>query len=236
MSLGTNIQYLRKINKLKQEQFAEKMGVSRQTVSRWESNEVTPELNKLVDMCSIFSCDLDTLVRGDLSLKDELYSEVTIRNIPSFRMAKYVMVSANPESDVIGYMKEWGRRSGLLAADPEAQMLGWDFPYVSQEQQMRFGLHGYVAAYVLPDGFETNCPGVEYCQNADAKYAVITVKEPHVQPFERIPAGYKIILDHLKENGISDRRTDDVIGCFEHEYEKDGICYMDICICVQDEA
>ena len=88
MSLGTNIQYLRKINKLKQEQFAEKMGVSRQTVSRWESNEVTPELNKLVDMCSIFSCDLDTLVRGDLSLKDELYSEVTIRDIPSFRMAK----------------------------------------------------------------------------------------------------------------------------------------------------
>lgn len=50
------------------------------------------------------------------------------------------------------------------------------------------------------------------------------------------PSRYKIILDHLKENGISDRRTDDVIGCFEYEYEKDGICYMDICICVQDEA
>ncbi|MBO7453064.1 MAG: helix-turn-helix transcriptional regulator, partial [Clostridiales bacterium] len=36
MNLGKNIQYLRKINKLKQDQFAEKMGVSRQTVSRWE--------------------------------------------------------------------------------------------------------------------------------------------------------------------------------------------------------
>ena len=58
MSLGTNIQYLRKINKLKQEQFAAKMGVSRQTVSRWESNEVTPELNKLGNILvrSGYSC------------------------------------------------------------------------------------------------------------------------------------------------------------------------------------
>ena len=48
MSLGTNIQYLRKLNKLTQEQLAEKMNITRQTVSRWESDEVTPELSKLV--------------------------------------------------------------------------------------------------------------------------------------------------------------------------------------------
>ena len=231
MSLGNNIQYLRKINRLNQEQFAEKMDVSRQTVSRWESNEVTPELNKLVDMCSIFSCDLDTLVRGDMTTNDEIYSEVSIRRMPAFRVAKYVMISQNPESDVMNYMKEWGKRSGLLASDPEAKMLGWDFPFVSQEQQMRFGLHGYVAAYILPEGFQTNCPGVEYCNNSESEYAVITVKDPHVQPFERIPLGYKIIMDYLKDNNISIRQTEDVIGCFEHEYEKDGVCYMDIYIC-----
>ena len=231
MSLGNNIQYLRKINRLNQEQFAEKMDVSRQTVSRWESNEVTPELNKLVDMCSIFSCDLDTLVRGDMTTNDEIYSEVSILRMPAFRVAKYVMISQNPESDVMNYMKEWGKRSGLLASAPEAKMLGWDFPFVSQEQQMRFGLHGYVAAYILPEGFQTNCPGVEYCNNSEAEYAVITVKEPHVQPFERIPLGYKIIMDYLKDNNISIRQTEDVIGCFEHEYEKDGVCYMDIYIC-----
>ena len=98
---------------------------------------------------------------------------------------------------------------------------------------MRFGLHGYMAAYVLPEGFQTNCPGVEYCQNSEAEYAVITVKEPQIQPFERIPAGYKIIMDYLQDNNISIRRTDDVIGCFEHEYEKDGIWYMDIYICTE---
>ena len=91
MSLGTNIQYLRKINKLTQEQFAEKMGVTRQTVSRWESDEVTPELNKLVELCSTFSCKLDELVRENMSSKDEIYSEVEIRKIPAFKMARYVM-------------------------------------------------------------------------------------------------------------------------------------------------
>ena len=206
MSLGSNIQYLRKINRLNQEQFAEKMNVSRQTVSRWESNEVTPELNKLVDMCTLFSCNLDTLVRGDITLKDEIYSEVTIRKVPAFRMARYVMVSPNPEADVLNYMKEWGKKSGLLAADPDAKLLG----------------------------FQTNCSGVEYCQNSEARYAVITVKDPQIQPFERIPAGYKIIMDYLQDNNISMRRTDDVIGCFEHEYEKDGVWDMDIYICIED--
>ena len=78
MSLGTNIQYLRKLKQLTQEQFAEKMGVTRQTVSRWEADEVTPELSKLVDMCSIFSCKLDALVREEMAAQSVIYSDVFI--------------------------------------------------------------------------------------------------------------------------------------------------------------
>ena len=91
MSLGTNIQYLRKINRLTQEQFAEKMNISRQTVSRWEADEVTPELDKLVELCSMFSCKLDELVRENMSFKEEIYSKVEIRKVPSFKMARYVI-------------------------------------------------------------------------------------------------------------------------------------------------
>ena len=50
MSLGTNINYLRKQKKLTQEQLAEKMNVTRQTVSRWETDKVVPEFAKLVDI------------------------------------------------------------------------------------------------------------------------------------------------------------------------------------------
>lgn len=228
MSLGTNIQYLRKINRLTQEQFAEKMGITRQTVSRWESDEVTPELNKLVEMCSIFSCKLDELVREDMSSKDAIYSEVEIRKVPAFRMARYVMISPNPESDVLNYMKDWGIKSGLTAADPNAKLIGWDFPFVSQELHTRFGLHGYVAAYVLPEEFQTNCPGVEYAQNKEAEYAVITVTEPSIRPFERIPTGYKCIMEFLQANNFKEKLCDDIVCCFEYEYEKDGVNYMDI--------
>lgn len=228
MSLGTNIQYLRKLNRQTQEQFAEKMRITRQTVSRWESDEVTPELNKLVEMCSIFSCKLDELVRENMSSRTELYSEVVVRKVPAFKMARYVMISPNPESDVQNYLKNWGRVSGLIAADPNAKLIGWDFPYVSQELQTRFGLHGYVAAYVFPEGFQTNCPGVEYVENKEAEYAVITVTDPFVQPFERIPAGYKRIMEFLQANHFKDTLYDDIVCCFEHEYEKDGVGYMDI--------
>ena len=215
MSLGTNIQYLRKLNKLTQEQFAEKMNITRQTVSRWEADEVIPELSKLVEICSAFSCKLDELVRENMSSKNEIYSEVKVRKVPAFKMARYVMISPNPESDVQNYMMNWGKVSGLVAADPNAKLIGWDFPFVSQELQSRFG-------------FQTNCLGVEYAQNKEAEYAVITVTEPMVRPFERIPTGYKHIMEFLQANNFKDKVSDNIIGCFEHEYEKEGVHYMDI--------
>lgn len=232
MSLGTNLQYLRKLNKLTQEQFAERMGVTRQTVSRWESDEVTPELNKLVEICTAFSCKLDELVRENMSSKDGIYSEVEIRKVPAFKMARYVMISPNPETDVLNYMKKWGMESGLTQSNPDAMLIGWDFPFVSPELQARFGLRGYVAAYILPEEFQTDYPGVEYAQNKEAEYAVITVREPFVQPFERIPAGYKHIMAFLKANNFKRKLSSDIVSCFEYTYDKDGVNCMDIYVYV----
>lgn len=99
---------------------------------------------------------------------------------------------------------------------------------MTQEQQSRFGLHGYAASYILPEGFETDCPGVEFAQNKEAEYALITVTEPFIQPFERIPTGYKHIMEYLQANNFKDKISDDILGCFEYEYEKDGVVYMDI--------
>ncbi len=230
MSLGTNIQYLRKLNKLTQEQFAERMSITRQTVSRWEADEVTPELAKLVDMCTIFSCKLDELVREDMSGKKAIYSDVTIRKIAAFRMARYVIISPNPEDDVNTYMKKWAKKCGLLDQFPDAKLIGWDFPFVSPELQNRFGMRGYVAAYVLPDGFATDIAGVEYADNAEADYAVITITDPFTQPFERIPNAYKNILEYLQANNFKEKQKENVISCFEYEYEKDGVNYMDVFI------
>ena len=230
MSLGRNIQYLRKQKKITQEQLAEVMSVSRQTISRWEADEIIPELNKLIALSELFACKLDALVREDLGNGEDVYSEVVVRKLPAFRMARYVMITPNCEADAHAYMKRWARRSGLQAAHPDARLIGWDFPFVTPEQQNRFGLRGYVAAYVLPEGFETREPGVEYANQREAEYAVITINDPFKAPFERIPNAYKRIMAHLQANGFTDKPREDILGCFEREYERDGVTRMDVYI------
>lgn len=230
MSLGSNISFLRKQKKFTQEQFAERMGVTRQTVSRWESNEVVPELAKLVEISDFFTCKLDALVKEELSDKGDIYSKVQIKKVAALRLASYVMISPDPESDVNHYMEKWASDSGLKAAYPNAKLIGWDFPFVSQEQQNRFGMHGYAAAYVLPEGFETQCSGVQYMENPEADYAVITIKEPSVRPFERIPDAYKLIMEYLQANNFKEKKQENILGCFEHEYEVNGTTFMDVYI------
>lgn len=230
MSLGKNIQYLRKQKKITQEQLAERMSVSRQTISKWEAGEIIPELNKLVALSDLFSCKLDALVKEDMNACDEVYSEIIVKKVKAFKMARYVMLTPNPEDDVNFYMENWARRSGLLDFQPDAMRIGWDFPFAISELQNRFGLRGYVAAYILPEGFETNCPGVQYSENAEADYAMITIKDPFVQPFERIPNAYKLIMEYLQANNFKEKQQENIISCFEHEYEKNGIIYMDVYI------
>ena len=229
MSLGKNIQFLRKQQKITQEQLAERMAVSRQTVSKWETDEVIPELNKLIDLCDIFACGLDTLVREELSACEDIYSEITIRTVKPFKMGRYVMVTPNPEDDVNAYLDAWAKRSGLLSFKPDAKRIGWDFPYVSLELQNRFGLRGYVAAYVLPEGFETECPGVEYAEQVEADYAVITIYNPF-SAYEHIHNGYKRIMEYLQANGFKEKPKDNVLTCFEYVYEQNGMTCMDVYI------
>lgn len=117
MSLGNNISFLRKQKKLTQEQLADRMRVTRQTVSRWESDEVIPELDRLVEMCGLFACKLDALVREDLTDQSEVYSKIQIKRIAPFKMASYVIISQNPESGALGYMDVFIHVDGVTKAD-----------------------------------------------------------------------------------------------------------------------
>ncbi|MBQ7378860.1 MAG: helix-turn-helix transcriptional regulator [Clostridia bacterium] len=71
MSFGTNIGYLRKKKGITQEELAERMYVSRQTISRWETDSVYPDVETVIRLCEILECDMETLVRGDASAKEE---------------------------------------------------------------------------------------------------------------------------------------------------------------------
>ena len=67
MTFGENLQFLRKRADLTQEDLAEKMEVSRQSVSKWESNAAYPEMDAILRLCDLFGVDMDTLLRGDVS-------------------------------------------------------------------------------------------------------------------------------------------------------------------------
>ena len=66
MAFGENLQFLRKRAGLTQEDLAEQMEVSRQSVSKWESNASYPEMDAILRLCDRFGVDMDTLLRGDV--------------------------------------------------------------------------------------------------------------------------------------------------------------------------
>ena len=70
MNFRTNLSYLRTSHSMTQEQLAMLLGVSRQSVTKWESGKSTPEMDKLLKLCEIFSCTLDELVCGDLTSRE----------------------------------------------------------------------------------------------------------------------------------------------------------------------
>ena len=63
MTLGQRIQELRKQNNLSQEALGEKLGVSRQAISRWEMDGAVPEVDKLIAMGRLFGVDLNDLLQ-----------------------------------------------------------------------------------------------------------------------------------------------------------------------------
>ncbi|HKM34182.1 MAG TPA: helix-turn-helix transcriptional regulator [Lachnospiraceae bacterium] len=64
MNVADRIQNLRKIKGLSQEELADKIGVSRQAVSKWESEQSLPDLEKIILLCDCFDVTTDYLLRG----------------------------------------------------------------------------------------------------------------------------------------------------------------------------
>lgn len=233
MSFGTNIQYLRRMrDAMTQEALAEKLNVSRQTISKWESDEAYPAMEKLFEICDFFSCTMDQLLRSDMTRRGNAYSEVRIESLDRFRMARHAVVSSTPEDDSILVMKDWARKSGLLSLpNQKLELIGWDFPVLSQEQINVFNMHGYVSACIVPADFTPACEGAELVWQESGKYAVITITEPMSAAFELIPNGYKVLLNYLKEHKLAMKpENQQETACFEKVYVKDGVEYMDIYI------
>lgn len=89
MSFGENIVYYRKCIGITQEELAERLFVSRQTISRWENNSAFPDVETLIRLCDIFDCNMDTLVRGDAEAKVLEKAPVSLSDIDAGITSKY---------------------------------------------------------------------------------------------------------------------------------------------------
>ena len=67
MKFGDKLTELRKKNGYSQEELAEKLGVSRQSVSKWESNNTYPETDKIIQIANLFDCSMDDLINDKIT-------------------------------------------------------------------------------------------------------------------------------------------------------------------------
>lgn len=115
MSLAENLQYLRAREGVTQEQLAERLDVSRQSVSKWESSASYPEMDTLLKLCDMFQVDMDTLLRG--SVENSLSEDTA--GYDRF-MTLYARKIAGGVSAIVGSVALWS----FLSALGLSEMLG----------------------------------------------------------------------------------------------------------------
>lgn len=78
MSLGEKLLNLRKSKQLSQEEVADKLNVTRQTVSKWETDQSTPDFDKIEPLCKLYGITADELVSNKEMEKERKESDCTI--------------------------------------------------------------------------------------------------------------------------------------------------------------
>lgn len=79
MNLGEKLYELRKEKNLSQEEVADRLNVTRQTVSKWETNQSTPDFDKIVPLCELFGISTEELLTGKKQeVKEEQKEEKTM--------------------------------------------------------------------------------------------------------------------------------------------------------------
>ncbi|WP_080799948.1 helix-turn-helix domain-containing protein [Arabiibacter massiliensis] len=87
MSFADNLVYLRQHYGVTQEGLAEQLGVSRQTVSKWEAGTNYPEMDKLLQLCDLFHANLDDLMRGSVHVANTNDTERYDRHMNRFDLS-----------------------------------------------------------------------------------------------------------------------------------------------------
>lgn len=109
MSLGSSLYHARKKSGLSQENVAEKLGVSRQTISKWETGETLPDIRQSKGLAMLYHVTLDELVEYDF---DERQAQEMIDSVSEKAQAK------------VDWNKVWSKKYPVLASYQQTVRVG----------------------------------------------------------------------------------------------------------------
>lgn len=99
MRLGNNLFQARKKKGMSQEEVAEKLGVSRQTISKWETDETLPDIRQSKKLSVLYGLSLDELIEFDIDVKE---------------IQEMIDKTSEKISDKIDWTKAWGKKYPIL--------------------------------------------------------------------------------------------------------------------------
>lgn len=110
MEIGTQIKEYRNTMELSQEELAEKMYVTRQTISNWENGKSYPDIYNLLLLSSLFNVSLDQLIKGDIeAMKKEINKEEVMKfNKVSKLLAVLFAASLVSFIPLVAFLKTYG--------------------------------------------------------------------------------------------------------------------------------
>lgn len=103
MNLGNSLFHARKKSGLSQEEVAEKLGVSRQTISKWETGETLPDIRQSKRLALLYHLSLDELIDFDLDMQE---------------IEQAIQRSDEKRDETIDWTKAWGKKYPILLQYP----------------------------------------------------------------------------------------------------------------------
>ena len=104
MSLGNSLYQARKKSGLSQEGVAEKLGVSRQTISKWETGETLPDIRQSKRLAVLYKLSLDELIDFDLDVQE---------------VQEAIARTSDAVTEKIDWTRAWGKKYPVLLTYPE---------------------------------------------------------------------------------------------------------------------
>ena len=133
MKFGENLKLIRKNKNMSQEELAEKVNVTRQSVSKWENGEAYPEMNNILELCKIFNCKINDLVHTDMSDITSLDEEIVMK-VVKFNEKKQNQVKTL--SNVISLIGSIGKIV-LMVAIPFVIIVMLLIPYIISNVEVK---------------------------------------------------------------------------------------------------